>query len=166
MTAPEVINRLWFEFKSGSMLLVPNYTPRDWFECDLFRVTKAGYGVEYEVKLSVRDFRDDARKADAAGRKHEQLAGFVASGPSRFWYVVPAGIADDVRDNLPAFAGLMTFGRNPRGLVIFQSAAEAPILHRERVPGKVLDHARSVFYWRYWQLRHRQQRAARNLEAI
>ena len=44
--------------------VLPNYTPHAWWESDVFEITAAGYFVEYEVKISVSDFKADAKKRD------------------------------------------------------------------------------------------------------
>jgi RNA polymerase primary sigma factor len=38
-------------------VLLPNYTPDKWHECDVFGVTRAGYFHEFEIKLTRADFR-------------------------------------------------------------------------------------------------------------
>lgn len=43
--------------------VIPNYTPSGWFESDIFELTKSGYFREYEIKMSLSDFRADAVKA-------------------------------------------------------------------------------------------------------
>jgi len=32
------------------------------FECDILEITKSGYSYEYEVKISVSDFKADSKK--------------------------------------------------------------------------------------------------------
>jgi len=44
--------------------VMPNYTPRGWWECDVFELTKAEMFVEYEIKLSRADFRADRNKGE------------------------------------------------------------------------------------------------------
>ena len=46
----------------GNRLVLPNFTPNGWFECDIWVLTKSGYGREYEIKLTVSDFKADAKK--------------------------------------------------------------------------------------------------------
>jgi outer membrane autotransporter protein len=46
---------------------MPNYTPKNWFECDVMAVTKAGYLEEYEIKLSASDFKADSKKCFREG---------------------------------------------------------------------------------------------------
>jgi hypothetical protein len=59
MNAREIQQRLIVErYRRG--ICVPNYTPKDWWECDVFELTPAGYFREYEIKMTVADFRADA----------------------------------------------------------------------------------------------------------
>ena len=57
-----VQNRLFWQFNSASEVLVPNYAPGGWWENDVFRLTKAGFWHEYEIKTSMADFRKDFKK--------------------------------------------------------------------------------------------------------
>ena len=43
-------------------LRLPRYTPKGWWECDVFELTTSGYFREYEIKTSLSDFRNDAKK--------------------------------------------------------------------------------------------------------
>lgn len=54
---------LFQHLRSTCVCAAPNYTPDGWWECDVWAVTRAGYGIEYEIKLSVHDFRADKQKA-------------------------------------------------------------------------------------------------------
>lgn len=69
MTARQIIRGLCFSRYRVSFVL-PNYTPGKWWECDVFEVTKNGYFVEYEVKLTRSDFLADARKG-TTGHKND-----------------------------------------------------------------------------------------------
>lgn len=115
--------------------MLHNYTPSRWFECDAFEVTKAGYFREYEVKLTVQDFRADTRKEQtrveyepqpvengrtkwnrkevSLGTKHELLADprraltSKFTLPVQFWFVIPESLHEAVKPVLPEFAGLI-----------------------------------------------------------
>lgn len=69
MTAREIIDALCHRWLQSFML--PNYTPRGWWECDVFEMTKSGYFREYEVKVSRADFFADAAK----GTTKRQIVG-------------------------------------------------------------------------------------------
>lgn len=169
MNERQIQNSLWDRLRQmGHSLVVPNYTPVGWFECDMFSITKAGMMVEHEIKLSVPDFRKDAEKFknewngkhgpdfayDKRG-KHERLLASDQEGPSRFFYVVPNEM---VRvEDVPVFAGLMYFEafdkyKRPRTFLVVK---DAPKLHSGKVDPKVAKHALGVMYWRYWHLRTR-----------
>lgn len=83
------------------------------FESDLIMVSECGYATEFEAKISVADFRADAKKA----RKHRQLQTGRTQplyGPSseqpikHFWYVVPDSLVAKVQPELPEYAGLLS----------------------------------------------------------
>lgn len=155
MTAKEVTIRLFWQLRGNSQVMIPRYTPRDWWECDLWRLTKGDATEEYEVKLSVADFKADFKKSkrgrityrgglwdEAPGTmKHELLATSTA-GPNRFFYVMPLEIAGLVE--IPAYAGLWVF----RGRYLYRDK-KAP----ERHGGKCEITSRQLLhtmYHRYW----------------
>jgi hypothetical protein len=151
-------------------VMVPNYTPDDWHECDLFGVTRAGYFHEYEIKLTRGDFRADAAKRlpdryrhvpvdgttfgrydrVAGQRKHDRIGSGDAKGPSRFFYVMPRDMVPV--DEVPAWAGL--FHLVPwRQTVRLEQVRDAPKLHAGKVDRHVFRHASHVCYFRFWDER-------------
>lgn len=170
MNSAAIQSAIFDQFGAQSALVVPNYTPMGWYECDVLRVTKAGFADEYEIKVSVADFKADAKKGPdqhqrdiyaAATRerqakmeirtKHERLAAGDPKGPCRFWFAVPEDLAPHLE--IPAWAGLVFFRRGYGGILRMSTAKKAPTLHRERIEPAVIEHARGVFYWRFWNLR-------------
>lgn len=163
MNEKRIQHSLFYMHSQSSMLMIPNYTPAGWWECDLLRITKAGYAEEFEVKVSVSDFKADSKKADDGHTvwrhgvrevvrgpmtKHECLAARDPKGPCRFWFAMPEEIAEQVE--IPEWAGLISFGkRSMTGRVI----KVAPQLHRQKISDRVIDHAKGVFYYRYWNIR-------------
>jgi hypothetical protein len=135
---------------------VPNYTPGDWWECDLWHVSKAGFAVEHEIKITRSDFKSDVEKRVFCRvkqdwvTKHELLHSGSARGPKNFWYVVPQCMI--TADEIPEFAGLKE-AYVYRNRVRFQVVKNAPNLHKYKVDDKIREHAKSVFYYRYWNLR-------------
>lgn len=136
--------------------VLPNYEPKvngrtRWWECDVFEVTDSGYWREYEIKISRADFFADAKKdrpvaynylpGAARETKHQVLARGDRAGPSRFWYVMPAGLIKP--EELPSWAGLIEFAGNYERQVV-----AAPPIHNEKVDPRIVAHARSVCYWR------------------
>jgi hypothetical protein len=158
MTEFEIQNSLWKSLNRKNFALAcPNYTPLGWWECDLFGVTAAGLGVEFEIKLTRADFMADAKKErqkpgrkygelPEIQRKHSLLSGRHQGGPTRFFYACPAGLL--TLEDMPEWAGLMTYESG-----FFSTPKEAPKLHSTKVSQKVMDHMRGVFYWRYWNQR-------------
>lgn len=165
LSETRIQNRLYFDLWQGAMMIVPNYTPGRWWECDLWHVTKAGYGVEHEIKLTRADFKKDAQKAirrvvpkpDGKGymrqatTKYDLLASGDTSGPCRFYYVVPVGLLKEAE--IPEWAGWKEVEERHKGLVIV-TRKDAPMLHKTKVDSRILAHARGVFYYRYWHLRN------------
>lgn len=139
---------------------LPGYTPRNWWECDVFELTGAGFFREYEIKLSRADFKRDAEKDGWAGHwdpgegrknKHELLAQGDARGPVQFWFVVPEDLV--TVDEVPEWAGLLYFRENKErrlwerpGYIVARK--KAPRLHNTRLDPKVERHARGITYYR------------------
>lgn len=70
------------------------------FETDLLGVTRDGFPVEYEIKLTKKDFLADKCKKD----KHDLLR--KGQTPFKFfWYAAPKGVIP--YDKLPSWAGLL-----------------------------------------------------------
>lgn len=173
MTERTIQNALFEEltYRKGYRLACPNYTLPSWFECDLFAVTKAEFAVEFEIKISKSDFKADVKKGPSERfkkwamysnnrhdlrSKHERLAAADPFGPSRFFYVVPEGMV--TVEEIPAWAGLIYANKREAHhegpiRIFLREIKKAPKLHRHYVPAKVTDHARSVFYYRFWNLR-------------
>jgi len=121
----------------GCASTITHFYPRRWHECDVYAITKTGYGVEVEVKISVADFRADFKKKK---RKHKAFAmamqvdcspGFATGGPRRYYFAAPKGMIGI--DDIPDYAGLLYAQRyeatqwNKEGIVI-TVAKPAPVL--------------------------------------
>jgi len=136
---------------------LPNYSPWQWWECDLFTITPAGYWWEFEVKLSLADFRADAKKTQQVpgtawefGKsrpmemKHDVLAA-SGRGPARFHYVAPVGVIPV--EMVPAWAGLIEL--NQVGKAYYERVVvEAPVRHKNKVDDSVRRQALETCYWR------------------
>lgn len=72
---------------------------------DVFGVLPDRYLIEFEIKVSVSDFRRDAKKY-----KWECAPSIWNKRPRLFYYAVPPEIVDKVIPLLPKGAGLVTFG--------------------------------------------------------
>jgi len=161
MNVRDIQIALYWKCRSSCAITIPNYTPDRWFECDVFAVTKSGYAREFEIKMTVSDFRADAKKrhrsrwdweareVKAGRKKHDMLDQHAPEGPTQFWYVTPPALL--TLNAIPAWAGLIEAHKHPRfGRVHLREVKAAPRVHSEKVPEKIMAHARSVFYYRYW----------------
>lgn len=152
---------LYWRRRASAALLLPNYTPAGWWECDLWLITKARYFYEFEIKLSRSDLRADARKGGGVrwthvtGRgykktprqtKYEAIERADPKSPCRFWYVVPPSLADEA---FPDWAGV-SVANEINGRIVLREQRSAPRRHDHRAEQRVIDHARSVCYHRYW----------------
>lgn len=161
MNAREIQRLLMFDRYRRS-LVCPNYTPANWWECDIFELTEAGFFREYEIKLSTADFRADKekRRNDYNVRrgvlpqenKHDLLAARDVRGPTQFWFVttpdvIPAG-------ELPEWAGHILCIPNPQAVrnIQIELVKDAPRLHREKANPKIKEHLESIFYYRFHTL--------------
>ncbi len=72
---------------------------------DVFGILPDRWMIEYEVKISVADFRRDAKKY-----KWDVPPSRWNRRPRLFYYAVPPEIVDKVLPLLPKGAGLVTFG--------------------------------------------------------
>lgn len=141
--------------------VLPNYTPRRWWECDVFELTSAGFFREYEIKLTISDFKADAKKYDTliTGSwpnttstkrvKHDCMG--QPCGPRQFWYVVPDGLLTP--EQVPEWAGLIgIFESRPTHNLYWRYSErllkKAPVLHSNPCEAKIKAHAESVCYYR------------------
>lgn len=179
MTSRDIQRRLIVERYRRAFCLT-NYTPSGWFECDVWSVSDAGYASEFEIKLTLADFKADGDKVKDTRwrhwkwnnpnwkgdvppeiRKHDLLKQREVRGPSRFWFVVAArqvnsgtiGVVPTCQ--IPEWAGLIhawPTGHSSPWTVRVEVVKEAPRLHNVKVDEKVLAHARGVCYWRMHNL--------------
>lgn len=152
----------------GQRFMLPNYTPVNWWECDVFELSKAGYFTEYEIKLTLSDFKADANKEvrrmgtftpedgwkeGPLEKKHDLLSKSDPRGPVRFFYVAPTGMIP--RDMLPKWAGLIEVHQHEdlgRRQYSLQEVVLPPRLHKSKIDPKVEDHARGICYYRMHRL--------------
>ena len=164
LTENAIAAALFLNLRPRVKAIAPRYTPANWWECDVYSVTKSGYGVEYEIKLTLSDFRADAKKhkrelnpmhvaskTSARGYKKDRLEEGHVKGPSRFYYVVPIEIADEVENELPPFAGLKVATKaktTPRAYV--NDRADAKRLHNQKVSDDEIRKVHERLYHRFW----------------
>ena len=169
MDERQIQNTLWRSMQ-GAKIVVPNFTPASWFECDLFSVSTAGYWTEHEVKLSVADFKADARKFGGFWRdrkeddppgfgsrirenltKHHLLGQRDERGPSIYWYVLSESVAAAVE--IPEWAGLKIAYQASKNHLRVKVEKQAPKLHRVKASERLIEQAMVACYWRYWRAR-------------
>lgn len=167
MTERKIQDWLWLHLKlKGHENICPNYTPAKWWECDMFSTTKSGFMVEHEIKLTVSDFKNDAKKRKKERgygetnfrSKYQELECRNSEGPSRFFYVVPTGLID--RKDLPPWAGMIYAEdllkcERPLNRISFHEVVNAPRLHSNPAGTDVIKHLDTVFYWRFWNERRK-----------
>ena len=169
MTEAQIQNEVWRDRHTAAQIIMPNFTPRDWWECDIWLVTKAGYVQEYEIKLTASDYAADFGKATKRGRlvhsdkqgskwhtttikKHDRLAQAHETAPKTFSYLMPMDLAEAC--TVPDYAGLI--GLTKRGRWIgFTEIKKAPIINDAKVSDRDLNKARTACYFRMWNDRRR-----------
>lgn len=152
MTERSIQNALYWRYRGGASLVIPNYTPRGWFECDLLVITKTGYAHELEIKLTLSDFRADADKS-LGQTKHQRLAAGYNFGPSRFSFVMPEGMVELVA--VPSWAGLIyvqPWPGRPHDVAL-KIVRMAPLLHRLKVREVAVRNILTGLYYRFWSQR-------------
>ena len=158
VTERQVQLMLWKKLQGCMRWVVPNFTPDDWFECDVWAVNRAGVAWEFEIKTSRGDFRKDAAKMPGslfnASRglmrsnmlpKYERLASGDCKGPAHFVYVAPKGVIP--RDEVPAWAGLWEFEDKWSG---FDRVLKSSTLHRIPVMELELERSARAVMYRLW----------------
>lgn len=151
---------------NSQQMICPNFSMPDWWECDLFSITKKGMVQEHEIKMTRKDFLKDAKKYKEINcewvkgvgwegehvTKHELLAKGSEDGPSRFWFVCPKGIIKE--SETPKWAGLKypywQTRRDGSLILCIEKIKTAPLLHRGQVTQDVRDKVGQIFYFRYW----------------
>ena len=131
------------------------------FECDVFLLTKAGYTEEYEIKMSLADYKNDYNKRISEWnktKKHDKVKnGELAN---RFYFVVPEDIYEKI--DFPNYVGVMTYKRyddyDKNGVYFFNEAKKAPLLHKrkEKIDTKNIIHTIAQrCYFRFIQERNK-----------
>ena len=158
-------------FRWNRKWTMPNFTPHNWWECDLYSVNRNSFSFEYEVKLSVADFRADLKKErnhwehpysfgvpPVKQKKHTLLSEGHEDCPNRFYYVMPQNIAEKV--TVPEYAGLVTFkysepGKwSPKGSISYlEIIKQAPKIHSIKVDKSIIDQLAVASNRRYLHLK-------------
>lgn len=158
---------------------MPNFTPFKWFECDIASITKAGYLVEHEIKLSRSDLKADGKKSrtrwiydqDELGRKryagtveekkHDLLSSGCTDGPRSYWLVTPFEMID--AKEVPDYAGWKAFKESSGRLFILK---QAPVLHSVKSNPKIASTMLTNSYYRYWSVREDHRMACQSVQYL
>ena len=158
--------------------LTPNVHLFGW-ECDFLSITKVGFIHEYEIKLSVQDYKADFKKIQKHQiikngfrelSEHESNMRFchgdryiipnltpdnkiTRKRPNYFWYVCPENIIPEC--DVPEYSGLIYIIKNSfydgtHGTAVIKNA---PRLHKDHATEKQLRHLLDSLYYKYWNLR-------------
>lgn len=162
LTERHLQRALYWKHRGSCRVMLPNYTPSHWQECDLFVVTDAGYSIEYEIKTTSADFMADFRKSWKHGRlrdcdqrrtsgKRRHAPGFFR--PTRFFYVVPELMV--IPRDVPPYAGLIycRWSGSLRFYPRMSVVRPAPRLSPSKVSNEVVQHMQSSSYYRFWSER-------------
>jgi hypothetical protein len=87
-------------------------------EADYLVIRPSGWADEFEIKRSVVDFHKDFKKKTKGVHKHNNLrkayngknirtASKTKMKIRRFWFVVPEDILDEIKNDVPEYAGLI-----------------------------------------------------------
>jgi hypothetical protein len=138
------------------------------FEADIMELTKSGYAVEYEVKITRADFHNDAKKQKVyATQPPKSKYEILQEGKrvNRFYYIVPEGLITE--SEIPEFAGLIyarirkvsyySFekGHYEKEKMFFLTVKPAPILAKEKLSDRRLQKCLESTYYRFHKLRKR-----------
>lgn len=93
-------------------------------EVDFFAMSKSGYAIEIEIKISKADFKKDFEKKDKHGRYADKS---FSLKPNRFMYACPYGLIDV--SEVPEYAGLIYIGTHDYNSTIIK---EPPLLHKKK----------------------------------
>jgi len=152
ITANDISRQLigWVQ-SSGAEICIPNYYYGP-YEMDLFRLTTSGYVYEYEIKVSLQDFRKDLAKSQkvynrSETKKHETMASGTAT-PNKFYFVVPENLVP--LKEIPPYAGLICFCRSRPFL---KTIKPAPFIHRNPFPQDNYKKIALSLSWREIRLR-------------
>jgi hypothetical protein len=148
MTEQYINKCLWSHYSASDYKLCNTFVFD--FESDFICISKSGYVIECEVKVSRSDFFHDFKKKNYHNKKHDLLQEkSKIYKPNKFFFATPKGMLKN--EEIPNYAGLIEI---ENGDVYFTK--QAPFLHKEALLHK-LNFVRSLmdkFYWRTNNLRY------------
>lgn len=108
------------------------------WECDFWTLDSIGMTREYEIKISLADFREDAKKD-----KHRVLG---KDGPNYFYYVCPEGLVQpDMIDNRYGLVWIKS-----QGIEYPEIVKKPRKLHTE--PFSRWEMLATKYYWKWYKI--------------
>lgn len=181
----QTIQDALYRYLGRNYTILPNTDIITGYEADMLAISRSLYATEFEIKLSLSDFRADLKKR----AKHASLSGKVKKVPNPYSWgqeekeiEVPEDIQEhgirfwkyrcychlrpkqfwyvihgfDVPINeLPDYAGLMRY-TGQKVYPIFETIKQAPILKAQKVDQTRITHAIGNMLYRYWDMRLRE----------
>ena len=142
----------WLEGR-GQILITPNVKLFGKRECDLVSVSRRALFIsEYEIKISLNDFRREFR---TKGYKHAKLSGgnlFKNYIPNYFNFVFPQPVFDSRRESfldVPVYAGILIVS----GAGGVKCVKPAKRLHSLPATDRDISYLGRGLMYRYWEAR-------------
>ena len=103
----------WLKWEKNCPLVMFERSPRTWHagQPDVIGITKSRHMLEIEIKISMSDFRANARKRHIEMRNNPDpviAEKYLRMAPKQFWFMVPRKMLDSALREVPDYAGLMT----------------------------------------------------------
>lgn len=92
ITVPKIQIALKREYNNTSIVMAPNIFLWSSFESDFVRVTKSGYGIEYEIKLSRSDFKADFKKSNVSFKQWNGKQAEYVKNSKHDWLIMHHGV--------------------------------------------------------------------------
>lgn len=134
--------------RKGHVAIIPNvsWSWLNW-EADLISITKAHYMHEYEIKISLSDFKADFHK-----RKHHYFRNnYGTRKPNYFWYVSPEKA---VPICIPDYAGLIIMEPLSKHAIGHRlvTVKKAMKLHDKKISDNGINSMLRTLQFKYWNI--------------
>ena len=157
MNAQDIKKRLNQEFSYYDYKLFNTYI-FGW-ESDFFSISKSGYSIEVEIKISKYDFYNDYKKTTSSGKnKHDFMIDTNNNKPNKFYFACPENLitTNEINDKY----GLIYIYRykfNGGETIRHKVIQQAKFLHKDKIleNPKYLKILLNKFYFRSMKLRER-----------
>ena len=159
MNAKNINQRLYAHFFNYNYKLFNSFI-YGW-ESDFFAISKTGYSIEVEIKVSKSDFKADFKKKNAAGvdKHHIILSKYEENKPNKFYFACPEGLIKK-EDINPKYGLIWVY--NTRVEIV----QNPKFLHKAKMLEKdtYLLILLNKFYHRNIELRHAQEKLDYDIE--